>query len=317
MWWVMNATAHASAAPTTGPKLDNRRVLAGIVDLAIVVAGSLVILLAADALSSDTGDIRGALSAVILGWALYYYFALESGDGQTVGKKLMKLRVVRADGRPAGMSEIAVRTVLRVVDGIGLYIVGLIVMLATGQRRQRLGDMAAGTMIVDASAPATMPPAPVAAPIDETPADDEPEQTLDDLSTTEAPAVPEMRPFDPPPVEDEAEPIADPIEDEPAFEASAPVEDEPVAEEPLPNVSTPAIEELVHDVEAARSEAVPVHPAEPAEDEPAEEDPAEDEPMTLKSVETVSAIDLVMGGSGAEEDDSSEQDQDPEPPAAS
>ena len=390
MWWVMNATAHASAAPTTGPKLDNRRVLAAIVDLAVVVAGTMVILFAADALSSDTGDVRGALSAVILGWALYYYFALESGDGQTVGKKLMKLRVVRADGRPAAMSEIAVRTVLRVVDGIGLYIVGLIVMLATGQRRQRLGDMAAGTIIVDASAPATMPPAAVEAPIDETPldeapADDEPEQeeasastitlpsrpsrpaTLDDLSTTEAPPVPEMRPFDPPPVqrdpvEDEAEPVEDePVEDEPAFEASAPVEDvpvaepepfvpvdepvedepvaeepiaeepiadepiaedpvvdEPVAEEPLPYVSTPAIEELAHDVEAAPAEAVPVHRAddEPDADEPAEDEPAEDEPITLKSVETVSAIDLVMGG-GAEEDHSSEQDQDPEPPAAS
>ena len=51
---------------------------------------------------------------MILGWALYYYFALESGGGQTVGKKLMKLRVVCADGRPAGMREIAVRTILRV-----------------------------------------------------------------------------------------------------------------------------------------------------------------------------------------------------------
>jgi uncharacterized RDD family membrane protein YckC len=396
MWWVMNATAHASAAPTAGPKLDNRRVLAAIVDLAIVVAGSLVILFAADALSSDTGDVRGALSAVILGWALYYYFALESGEGQTVGKKLMKLRVVRADGRPAGMSEIAVRTVLRVVDGIGLYIVGLIVMLATGQRRQRLGDMAAGTIIVDASAPPAMPAAPVAAPIDEAPvveapADEEPEEetasastitlpsrpappaTLGDLSTTEAPPVPEMRPFDPPLAEDEPEPVedepvAEPIDDEPAFaaaepvepvfEASAPiedevvevepfvpvhepvedavaeepveyavpdepvaeepVEDEPVVEEPLPDLSTPAIEELAHDVEAARSEPVPVHRSEdePADDEPGEDEPAEDEPITLKSVETVSAIDLVMGG-GAEEDDSSEQDQDPEPPAAS
>jgi uncharacterized RDD family membrane protein YckC len=378
MWWVMNATAHASAAPSTGPKLDNRRVLAAIVDLAIVVAGSLVILFAADALSSDTGDVRGALSAVILGWALYYYFALESGEGQTVGKKLMKLRVVRADGRPAGMSEIAVRTVLRVVDGIGLYIVGLIVMLATGQRRQRLGDMAAGTIIVDASAPPAMPPTPVAAPIDEAPvdealADEEPEEetasastitlpsrpappaTLGDLSTTEAPPVPEMRPFDPPQAEDEPEPVedepvAEPIDDEPAFaaaepvepvfEASAPiedevveaepfvpvhepvedavaeepVEDEPVVEEPLPDLSTPAIEELAHDVEAARSEPVPVQRS---EDESAEDEPAEDEPITLKSVETVSAIDLVMGGSGAEEADSSEQDQDPEPPAAS
>jgi uncharacterized RDD family membrane protein YckC len=369
MWWVMNATAHASAAPTTGPKLDNRRVLAAIVDLAIVAAGSVVILFAADALSSDTGDIRGALSAVILGWALYYYFALESGDGQTLGKKLMKLRVVRADGRRVGMNEIAVRTVLRVVDGIGLYIVGLIVMLATGQRRQRLGDMAAGTIIVDASAPATMPPAPVAAPIDEAPVDeapvdeapvdeppaeDEPETpsastitlpsrpappaTLDDLSTSEAPPAPEL----------EEEPVADVVEDEPASQAPEPIEnepvagqpilgeavvedalveepvvdepvaEEPVAEEPLPDPSTPAIEELAHDVEAARSEPVPVHRSEdePAPDEGADDEPADDEPITLKSVETVSAIDLVMGGA-PEEDDSSEPDQDPEPPAAS
>ena len=170
---VMNATAQASAASISGPKLDNRRVLAALVDLGIVLAGTLVILFAADALSGDSGEIRGALGAVILGWALYYHFAMESGGGQTVGKKLMKLRVVLADGRPAGMREIAVRTVLRVVDSIGFYIVGLIVMLATGERRQRLGDLAAGTMVVDASATAYAPPAPVAVPVEETVVEDE------------------------------------------------------------------------------------------------------------------------------------------------
>src|SRR3954470_5964702 len=159
---VMNAMAQVSAAQLKGPKLDNRRILAAIVDLVIVAAGALVILYAGDAL---TGDRGGALAAVILGWALYYYFALESGAGQTVGKKLMNLRVVCADGRPAGMREIAVRTILRVIDGIGVYIVGLIVMLVTGQRRQRVGDLAAGTIVVDASGPATAvaePPAPEA-----------------------------------------------------------------------------------------------------------------------------------------------------------
>ena len=50
------------------------------------------------------------------------------------------------------------------------------------------------------------------------------------------------------------------------------------------------------------------------EDGSDEDEPAEDEPMTLKSVETVSAIDLVMGGA-PEEDDSPEPDEDPEPPA--
>jgi uncharacterized RDD family membrane protein YckC len=350
MLLVMNATAHASAAPTTGPKLDNRRVLAAIVDLAIVGAGTVLILFAADALSSDSGDVRGALSAVILGWALYYYFALESGDGQTVGKKLLKLRVVRADGQPAGMREIAVRTVLRVVDGVGGYIVGLIVMLATGQRRQRLGDLAAGTIVVDASAPASMPPAPVAAaPVAEAPVEHAPEPehdtasvatptitlpsrpaaptTLDDLSGPETPRAPEMRPFDPPLVEDEPvvevqEPVGEPVIDEPVEEE--PVAEAPVVEQSLPDVSTPSLEELAQDVAAARTEPVPVVgtevEAESDEDEAAEDaredEPADDEPMTVRSVETVSAIDLVMGGA-AEEDASSEPDQDPEPPAAS
>lgn len=372
MLLVMNATAQASAAPTTGPKLDNRRVLAAIVDLAIVVAGTVVILFAADALSSDNSDVRGALSAVILGWTLYYYFALESGDGQTVGKKLLKLRVVRADGRPAGMREIAVRTVLRVVDGIGAYIVGLIVMLATGQRRQRLGDLAAGTIVVDASAPAYVPPPPppVAAPVEDAPVEDEheddtvsqaetptitlpsrpaPPATVEDLSAPEAPAVPEMRPFDPPPVQRdpvvEREPVVEEepvVEDEaveePVVEVAEPVADEPVAvepdepvaAEPLPEVSTPSLEELAQDVAAASSEPVPVpmtevadEPVEdeladdePVQDDPVEDEPVADEPMTVRSVETVSAIDLVMGGA-PEEDDSSDEDQDPEPPAAS
>jgi len=392
MLLVMNATAQASAAPIRGPKLDNRRVLAAIVDLAIVIAGTVVILFAADALSSDTGDVRGALSAVMLGWALYYYFALESGDGQTVGKKLLKLRVVRADGRPAGMREIAVRTVLRVVDGVGGYIVGLIVMLATGQRRQRLGDLAAGTIVVDASAPAYVPPAPVEAPVEDEselaigsfmdtptitlPSRPAPRATLDHLSAPEAPPVPEMRPFDPPlmdhepvveeddenvaepvmdapvfelgePVEDElvfevgepvgnevaGEPVENEVADEPAAEVELdepvvevdapvedvveeePVEDEPVAEEPLPALSTPSLEELAHDVAAARTEPVPVVQTE-VEDGSDEDESGEDEPMTVKSVETVSAIDLVMGGA-PEDDASSEQDQDPEPPAAS
>ena len=56
------------------------------------------------------------------------------------------------DGRPAGMREIALRTVLRLVDGLFFYLVGLIVMIATGERRGRLGDLVGGTMIVAADA---------------------------------------------------------------------------------------------------------------------------------------------------------------------
>ncbi len=321
MLGVMNAIAQASARSATGPQLDNRRVLAGLVDIAIVAVGAAVVLFAGDALSGDSGDVRGALGAVIAGWALYYYFALESGDGQTVGKKLMKLRVVRADGRPAGMREIAVRTILRVVDGVGVYIVGLITMLATGERRQRIGDLAAGTIVVDASAPTAAPPVPDAS-TDELdlggPAVVEDEVDEDEPAEEEQPVATQSITL--PARSGRPETLAD-IAGPDAPEGEPVVEDEPVAEEPvvevepepvveveaadedlLPEISSPAIEELARDVEAARAE--PVADAEaPGEDE-------QDEPMTLKSVETVSAIDLVMGGA-SEDDDSSEDTSEP------
>ena len=146
----MNALAHASAAQT-GPQLDNRRVAAALVDM-------LVLALVTGVLSTVMGGFSPAVGALGLAWTLYYFFAFESGGGQTLGKRLLRIRVVRADGAPAGMREIAVRTVLRLVDGIGLYLVGLIVMMASGERRQRLGDLAAGTVVTAADATAAAPP---------------------------------------------------------------------------------------------------------------------------------------------------------------
>ena len=259
----MNAIAQVSAAPISGPKLDNRRVAAAIVDLLIVSAGAVAILVAGDSLS---GERQGALTAVILGWALYYFFALESGEGQTVGKKLMKIRVVRADGRPAGMREVAVRTILRVVDN---YLVGLIAMLATGERRQRIGDLAAGTIVVDASGPmvaAAAAPAAVAEPEAEVvevaeeaeagEADEETDAAVEDepvatktISLPSRPARPAtLADLTEPEADEAGEPTAEDVAvDEPAEELLA---DEPVAEEPVVEVDEPVVEEPVVEVES-------------------------------------------------------------------
>ena len=341
---LMNAIAQASAAPVSGSKLDNRRVIAAIVDLLIVTAGALAILVAGDSLS---GDRPGALAAVVLGWALYYFFALESGEGQTLGKRLMKIRVVRADGRPASMGEIAVRTILRVIDN---YLVGLIVMLATGERRQRIGDLAAGTIVVDASGPAVMaPPAPAAEPFQ--PVDHEDELYVEDEAADEVDYEAEAdyeeleaeveddpvatqtitlpaRPAPPETLADLTEPEAEAVSEEPVAEepvAEEPVaEEEPVvatgvvlagpvdAEEELPAVMSPALEELSEDVAAAHVEPE----VEEAEDAVEEDVQESDEPVNVKSVETVSAMDLIMGAadeSAAEQDDSG-SDQDAEGP---
>src|SRR5687768_3717899 len=109
----MNAFAQTSDRALSGSKLDNRRVLAALIDLAIVGAGGAAILVAAGVLGGDGGSLGAPLAGVVAGWALYYWFACESGGGQTVGKRLTRIRVVQEDGGPAGIRAIAVRTALR------------------------------------------------------------------------------------------------------------------------------------------------------------------------------------------------------------
>ena len=87
------------------------------------------------------------ISAVI--WLVYFpYF--ESTTGQTIGKKVMSIKVVKEDGKKLTMSDAIIRTVLRIVDALPTaYIIGLIVMLVS-QKKQRIGDMAARTIVVKA-----------------------------------------------------------------------------------------------------------------------------------------------------------------------
>jgi len=79
-----------------------------------------------------------------------YHFVLEANGGQTLGKRRYGIQVVGIDGAPAGPRAIAIRSLLRIVDQLPVsYVSGLISMLRTGPgRRQRIGDIAAGTVVV-------------------------------------------------------------------------------------------------------------------------------------------------------------------------
>jgi uncharacterized RDD family membrane protein YckC len=90
-----------------------------------------------------------------------YFFALESRGGQTIGKRVFHVRVVTlTEARPTN-KQIAVRNVLRVFDALPLlYASGLISLMRTGRtRRQRIGDVVAGTTVVldDAGKPLPTP----------------------------------------------------------------------------------------------------------------------------------------------------------------
>jgi hypothetical protein len=91
-----------------------------------------------------TEGVTVAAVLLVLALEMTYFFVLETINGQTIGKKMASLRVVHTDGSAASASKIAARTILRPID---YTLIGIITVLASGPRRQRLGDLAAGTIV--------------------------------------------------------------------------------------------------------------------------------------------------------------------------
>jgi uncharacterized RDD family membrane protein YckC len=87
-------------------------------------------------------------SLVYLVGVFAYYLLLEGYLGQTVGKMLLGIKVVREDkGEVPGLGAAALRTLLRIIDGIFFYAVAFVSVLVT-QKNRRLGDMSANTLVV-------------------------------------------------------------------------------------------------------------------------------------------------------------------------
>jgi uncharacterized RDD family membrane protein YckC len=133
------------------------RFIALLVDYLIWGAGLLVLLvLAAIVLPAMHAfskiSEQWAVAAVIfivflLNWG---YFTLFEAfwNGRTPGKRVARIRVIQRSGRAIGLFESMARNLVRYVDQIPFfYAVGVIAMFVTRQH-QRLGDLAAGTLVV-------------------------------------------------------------------------------------------------------------------------------------------------------------------------
>jgi uncharacterized RDD family membrane protein YckC len=78
----------------------------------------------------------------------YFIFWEMLTGGRSPGKAMVGLRVVRRDGRPINFRSSAVRNLMRLVDMLpASYVVGFVAMMLS-ERRQRLGDTAAGTVVI-------------------------------------------------------------------------------------------------------------------------------------------------------------------------
>lgn len=133
------------------PQLDTegdviwRRIVAVIIDVILIgVVTTPIIGLVFDSAFAPGGN----LLTLALGFAYYIY--LEGNYGQTIGKMALNIVVVAEDGEPIEYEKAAIRTVLRIVDALPFaYLVGIILILVT-DRKQRLGDIAADTVVVRA-----------------------------------------------------------------------------------------------------------------------------------------------------------------------
>lgn len=127
--------------------------MAAIIDLIVIgVLFSVLSALFGDFGGDGDSDFQISLSGepFLFGIAVTfaYYWLLEGKTGATLGKRALGLVVVKADGSECDLSTAAIRTVLRVVDVLPLlYLLGLIVVAVTS-KNQRVGDLAAGTLVV-------------------------------------------------------------------------------------------------------------------------------------------------------------------------
>jgi uncharacterized RDD family membrane protein YckC len=131
------------------------RVGAAFVD-ALILGFVLVVMFVAFAvigfsdISADVFTLILGIGAVLGFSVLFgYYLLFETlNSGRTPGKAALGIRVIRVDGTPLGFGAVAIRTLLRLVDLLpAFYAAGIVSILVTA-RNQRLGDLAAGTVVI-------------------------------------------------------------------------------------------------------------------------------------------------------------------------
>ncbi len=132
------------------------RFLAALVDTLVIlvlqVVASITLLLFTDILVGDEQEVW--LLAAVIGlisfaflWGYYVFFEV-IWNGQSLGKRWVGLRVIRTDGSPITLVESLIRNIIRLVDFLPAYYgVGVVTMFINEQSR-RLGDLAAGTLVV-------------------------------------------------------------------------------------------------------------------------------------------------------------------------
>jgi uncharacterized RDD family membrane protein YckC len=141
------------------------RFMAALIDLVIQIALTLFVeLVGAVAFGAIGAAVAGGF-ALLLFVLTYDVLCEVLGGGRTIGKRAASLRVVLAGGAPVDLRASLIRNIIRLFELSMLYVPSIVSILAT-RDNQRLGDLAAGTLVVRDARPAHPTPPPLARRID-------------------------------------------------------------------------------------------------------------------------------------------------------
>lgn len=121
------------------------RLLAQLIDWAVLLSYSFFVLWVISELAIET--FWTVLLLMIFPLLFYTLLCELFNHGQSLGKMAMKTRVVKADGSSPSLGDLILRWMLYLIDGPLSSYMGVVVMMLT-KRTQRLGDLAAGTMVI-------------------------------------------------------------------------------------------------------------------------------------------------------------------------
>lgn len=128
-----------------------RRFAAFLIDLLLIVGLTSLISMVTRLLPDAVSTILTTTLGFLITWGYHVYFEV-ARSGQSLGKRLLSLRVVDARGLPIDLRQSLVRNVVRALDMMPLGGIGVASCLLDRHRR-RLGDLAAGTLVVEERQP--------------------------------------------------------------------------------------------------------------------------------------------------------------------
>jgi uncharacterized RDD family membrane protein YckC len=128
------------------------RIIARLIDYAVYIAIIIFCIIIASITNLwHTGILIGILVIFALLYVFYDLICEVFMNGQSIGKRVMKIKVISLDGGQATLGQYLLRWVFRIVDFSLTLGLGALITAAVGEKCQRIGDLVAGTALIKTS----------------------------------------------------------------------------------------------------------------------------------------------------------------------